>query len=140
MNASAPPSAVAQTLPASTRVVLTHRHLDRHGEGWQHASGLSVPWIHPRHGAWPFAKFTLRHVRHGARPFAERRSDGGRRKIAQGLDYLQPRAWDGPTPIPRITKGTATEGFAPALLTSVDCPSEGVPVRGPQRLLVDLAH
>jgi len=42
-----------------------------------HASGLSVPWIHARHGAWPFVNFMLRHVRHLLRQLADRRSDGG---------------------------------------------------------------
>lgn len=86
--------------------------------GW-----LTVPWIHSRYGAAPFADFTLRHVR---RLLADRGSDQSEEAIARTLDELLTRAAAGPTATPpagrRVTARTRAAAANP--LRPADTPAE----------------
>lgn len=85
--------------------------------GW-----ATVPWIHARHGATPFADFTLRHVR---RLLADRGDDASEEAVARALDELLTRAQAGPTPAPASRRVTArTRAAAANPLRPADTPAK----------------
>jgi putative transposase len=97
---------------------LTRIWLRTEDGGW-----LTVPWIHARHGAAPFADFTLRHVR---RLLADRGDDRSEEAVARALDELLIRAGAGPTSASpasqRITARTRAAAANP--LRPADTPAE----------------